>query len=317
MEFVCLQDEMFSGKRRDVDEVIADCIRRDKENESKRKFKRTVFSQLDRQYRRSFQSYMWALRPHYAITLNPNFSDDAPCYSIRQKEWNYVDALLHSRLVSRRFHRLRYDKRISWVAFPEYTKTGNLHYHILMWLPARHRYSDKGLSKRSLHYVIRSIIAGILKKVFKKASVKVQAIWSKRGSNYATKCVTRSSEPDWSFWRMPLAPPEATRLNIAITRRRSAADHDPAHSLIPRTRHNKQSRSSIPATALTSESPREARRRPTISVDRSTTTVAAADDSPTGDSARSFYLGSSPHVTVIAAIANAVRGWFTMHVTDG
>lgn len=315
MELVCLQDEIFSGKRRGVDEVIADCIRRDKENELKRKFKPVCYER-DRLYRRSFQSYMWALQPQYAITLNPNFSGDAPCYSIRREEWKYIDALLHSRLVSRRFRRLRHEMRLSWVAFPEYTKTGNLHYHILLWLPARHRYSDKGLSKRRLHYVIRSIIGGILKKVFRKASVKVQAIWSKRGVNYATKCVTRSSELDWSFWRKVLAPPDANRLNMAIASR-GTANHDHAKHFVPRTRNHQQSRPSFPSTAVAPEPPREAERRPAIGVDYSATALPSAHHSPTGDSAWRVNLRGNPHVTFIAAIVTTVRGWFTMRVTDG
>jgi len=321
MLLVCLQDEVVSGKRRDVDDVVADCLRRDALSKKKRRFK-TVLSQRDYQYRRAFQAFMWSMCPQYAITLNFNYANDVQGIVGQKyrnqsppKDWMVnCDAMLQSGLVSRRFHRLPRGMRLSWVAFPEFTTTGNLHYHILLWLPDHHRLSKMGLTKRRLQARVRAIITSILKKLFEKASVKVQAIWSKRGSNYATKCVTRRSEIEWAYWRKE-APRDAG-LNTSIQSFRKHK-HDDTSSFSPRLRRPIKSITGIPAATGTAESEGQVGRRQTVRIDDSTAPVGAADHSAAGNSAWRFSLRNNPYRSVLADIVAMARGWFTMPITDG
>jgi hypothetical protein len=133
------------------------------------------FSERDRTFRRVMRQFIWALNPEYMITLNFNYSNNLKKQAKRKyrnerprHDWmKDFDAALNSRLVHGKVSRLQSSLRVSWLPFAEFTTTDNLHYHMLLSLPARHRFSDAGLTRRKLHSTVRPIIREILEGFFR------------------------------------------------------------------------------------------------------------------------------------------------------
>lgn len=67
---------------------------------------------------------------------------------------------------------------------------------------------------------------------------------------YVTKCVSRSSELEWSYWRKNPARHDASRLNSPSNHQTTQkGHHDAEHELTPRTRHRfRAKRSSFQTT---------------------------------------------------------------------
>jgi len=323
MKLVCLQDEMASGERRDVFDVFYECVKRGKAWNDKRKF-RKVIPELDQQYQRELQDFIWARKPHYFVTLNFNFPND----SVRQGKQKYakqrprpdwlrnLDAVLNSRIVKRRASRLPEHMRLSIVAFPEFTTTANLHYHLLVWMPDQNRYSNNRLTKEQVDAEIRGIIEEIIQHFFPRASVDVQAIWSKDAVTYATKCVTRSSEIDWSYWRKLAPKHDAVRLNRSSQSPTGNDDADSNNSISGLRDSLEGSPCLAPATG-TVASPTEVGRRQAVTADDSTAAVCAFEHPRKSNSTWRLNLRDNSYRSVLAAIVAKAREWFTMPVADG
>jgi hypothetical protein len=324
MVLVRLQDEIASGKNRDVHQLIWECTRR--ENDSRKqnpKFPKKVFSKFDQQYQEEVRKFIWSMSPDYFITLNFNFPNDARRQA-KQKYRNQrpregwmkkLDAVFNSRLVKRRINKLLNHMRVSWLAFAEYTTTENLHYHILLALPDNHRFSNQSLTKRQLHKQVRAIITEILEKFFEKASVDVKAIWSKGAIDYATKCVHRSSDFQLTFWHKQSPPPDASPLNMSTEP--AIHNNDYTDSLNTKLRHNIKSPSRIASATGAPEPPTEVGRRQIVAADDSIATVTTASHSRTSDPTRRFDFRSYPYGSLIKSILSKARDWFTMPVADG
>lgn len=279
------------------------------------------FSRNDRQYRSVFRQFIWSMQPQYMITLNFNYPNDVSKQLGRKYRnqkpragWlKHVDAVLNRRLIQRRMSRLPADHRVSLLPFAEFTTTDNLHFHMLLALPSRHRYSDKGLTEAQIQFIVSAITGGTLAKFFKGASIKVKAIWSKGAVNYVTKCVHPSSEIDWTFWHKSPAPHEAKRLNTFSNHHTLGRHHDKsAAAFVPRVRHTVESGSSIPSAIGVDQSKRVHRHQQTVRTDDPPAPKLAAVDPPTGNSARRFSVRGYSYRTVIAAVIAMARGWFTM-----
>ena len=323
MVLVRLQDEIASGINRDVHEVISECAQREYDRKKQRpKFPKKVFSVFDQQYQAEIQKFIWSTKPDYFITLNFNYPNGTGRQS-KQKYRNQrpregwmkkLDAALNTRLVKRRFRKLLGHMRVSWLAFAEYTTTENLHYHILLALPECHRFSSQSLSRRQIHNRVRAIIIEILEHFFEKASVDVQAIWSKGAVDYATKFVSRSSDFELTYWHKQ-PPPDASRLNTSTEP--AITDNDYTDSFNPKSRHYSKSPSGIPAASSPDEVSTEVGRRQIVSLDHSTPTLIAVDTPRKSTSTWCFNLRSYSFRSVIRTILDAARNWFTMPVADG
>ena len=323
MVLVRLQDEFGSGERRELEAVINDCTQRQAASPRQRKFKRVV-SQLDDQYRKELQEFLWSIKPHYAITLSLNYPNDATRLG-KQKYRNQrprpdlfknLDAVLNSRLVKRRANRLMEHMRISIVAFPEFTTTENIHYHLLMWMPDQNRYSNSRLTKEQVDAEIRRTIQEVLEHFFPRASVDVQTIWSKDAVTYATKCVNRSSEIDWNYWRKQSPKHDTVRLNTN-SEDPAGTDNDDARNSHPGLGHSLECRSCLPPAIGTREPSAAMGRREAITHDDSTPTRIASQHPTEGDSAWRFDFRGYSYRTLIARTVALVRDWFRMPVTDG
>lgn len=114
---------------------------------SKHKNHKTL-SAMDSEYQQVLNDFIWSLNPQYMITLNFNFPNvvkrqDRMKYRNARPRHDWMknfDAVINSRLVQRRVNRLLPHLRVSWVPFAEFTTTENLHYHVLLSLPVRHRF---------------------------------------------------------------------------------------------------------------------------------------------------------------------------------
>lgn len=331
MKFVCLQDER-AGNRRDVFEVIHECTRLENERvERERKanelhpfrFSKVVV-EANEQFKRAVQEAILVHEPHYFVTVNFNFPNDA----IRQKQQKYrnqrprpdslknLDAVLNNRIVKRRANRLPAEERISMLSFDEYTTTENLHCHLLLWIPDRTRFSKMGLSKQQIDSKIQSIIREVLEHFFPRASVDIQAIYDPEGAvTYATKCVSRSSEIDWTYWRKPLTTHDAVRLNTE--EHPSGNTHGDTDTSNSRPRHNLEGCTRVPTITGVAQSTAEVGRRQIVTDDNKTSTITSVDHSRTSHSTGRIHLGSNPHRTVIVRILAFVRQWFRMPIADG
>lgn len=323
MRLVYLQDEMASGERRDVFDVFYECAKRGKASNDQRKF-RKVIPELDQQYQRELQNFIWARKPHYFITLNFNF----PNGFVRQGKQKYskqrprpdwlknLVAVLESRIVKRRANRLPEHMRLSIVAFPEFTTTENLHYHLLLWMPDQNRYSKSRLTKEQVDAEIRGIIEEVLEHFFPRASVDVQAVWSKDAVTYATKCVNRSSEIDWNYWRKQSPKQDAVPLN---TSRQLPIGNDDADSndSISGLRHSVEGASCIPPATGIVESERAVGRRQAVPADHSASTLVALGNPRKSNPTWRFNLRGYSFRSVIAAVVATARDWLRMPVADG
>lgn len=301
------------------------CFKSKNFSEGKRKRRRAKrLSEGEREYLQALQEFIWSLRPQYFITLNFNYSNDA-AQQAKQKYWDgrprqdwmrNFDAMLISQFIKRRVSSVAENLRVSWVPFEEFTSSGNLHYHILLSLPERHRYADHTMTIRQLHHKVRRIITEILEEFFEKASVKVKAIWSKGGVDYATKRVRRSSDLEWKYWRQARKNLDANRINTGDQSSTNGATDD-TNKFNSKLRHDIKSSSRIASATGAVQTPAKVGRRQIVAADDSTATVIAASHSRTSDPTRSFHFGSYSYGSVIKAILSKARGWFTMTVADG
>lgn len=336
MSLVCLQDERATGEKRDVFDVIAECTSRENAN-LKKKIQRQQLSERDYAYDRgrpivptpddefqaAVQDLIWSKKPHYFGTVNFNYPNDIA----RQKKQKYryqrprqdslknLDAVLNSKIVKRRANRLPEHMKISLVSFDEFTTTENLHWHFLLWIPDQNRFTNSGLTAEQIDLEIRRIITEVLEHFFPRASVDVQSIYSKGAVTYSTKCVKRSSDIDWNYWRRQSPEHDAVRLNTGAEF--PAGDHDAnANNSIARLRHPVEGSSRVaPATGI-AESATEVGRRQTIAIDDSTSTVAVVEHSRDSDSTWRINFRGYSYRTLIARIAVMAREWFRMPLTD-
>lgn len=337
MSLVCLQDERATGKKRDVFEVIAECTRRENAD-LKKKIQRQQLSEKDREYDRgrpvvptlddelqvAIQDLILRKKPHYFGTINFNYPNDIArqrkqkyrCQRPRPDSLKNLDAVLNSRIVKRRANRLPEHMKISLACFDEFTTTENLHWHFLLWIPPQNRFTNSGLTAEQIDFEIQRIIADVLEHFFPRASVDLQSIYSKGAVTYATKCVNRSSDIDWNYWRKRSPEHDAVRLNTGAEF--PAGDHDAnANNSIPRLRHSVEGSPCLaPATGI-AESATEVGRRQAVAVDDSTSTVAVVEHSRNRNSTRRLNFRGYSYRTLIARIASMARGWFTMRVADG